>query len=579
VKKFFILLLSFQTFATTYYVRTDGNNSNTGLINSAGGAWLTIGKAASTIVGGDTVRVQPGFYDEAVSETTSGSAGNFITYLADGPGVTNKTWTLNGASWVKIIGFNVLNTTSNRAIGLAGVCSNFYILDNTCIGGNHTGIGATSTGDLDTGFIRGNLLTNIGIISGVSSNANVGISTGPKSNKILIEYNTIRWAGDFFTPSGTNIIVRNNSALDYSNTHFNETDSYHQDSIQAGSGGTQQGVRNQIYDANFTGRSLELNSHWALHRDIIVAGDSNILHRYNVGFNLGSGGIGIDSIKNIKSINQTFYNINTRYVNAPAFSYDNTGTDYTTNNIVANNLIYSNSQAAATAPFTVTANNSYQLLFNLGYQAGTSTSYISTSDPLFVDALNANFRLQASSPARAAGTNLVYITTSSGSGTVFDVNNGQFLCAGFGLTDGDLITINGTTVRVTAITDNTITVSSSVSWGSNTPVYFGTDVTPDIGAYPYESINLSSATYYIIGNTYTVNPVGNLRGVWFYVDGIPTTWDSEAPYETTIVSGIVTVKVYALYAQETPVITATLVEAPSSSAISQGTVRPSTTLR
>lgn len=71
--------------ATSYYVRTDGNDANTGTSDTAGGAWRTIAKGctAAVLAAGDVVTVGNGTYIEgAISCTKSGSAGNPIEIKA-----------------------------------------------------------------------------------------------------------------------------------------------------------------------------------------------------------------------------------------------------------------------------------------------------------------------------------------------------------------------------------------------------------------------------------------------------------------------------------------------------------------
>lgn len=69
---------------TQYYVRTDGNDSNSGLINDAGGAWRTITFAGSSSAAGagDTINVAPGTYSETVTVSKSGTSGNLITMVS-----------------------------------------------------------------------------------------------------------------------------------------------------------------------------------------------------------------------------------------------------------------------------------------------------------------------------------------------------------------------------------------------------------------------------------------------------------------------------------------------------------------
>lgn len=88
----------------TYYVRTDGSNSNTGLANTAGGAFLTIQNAINTVLGLDistfavTIQVGAGTYTAGASLSV--------------PFVGSGTVTLQGDT----------GTPSNVVISTAGAC-------------------------------------------------------------------------------------------------------------------------------------------------------------------------------------------------------------------------------------------------------------------------------------------------------------------------------------------------------------------------------------------------------------------------------------------------------------------------
>jgi hypothetical protein len=101
--------------AATYYVSTTGNDSNPG---TQAQPWLTIQKAADTMVAGDTVNVNAGNYGgdasvyQKVRITKSGSSRQQITYWALGTVLTQGF--LVSADYITIKGFDVEDPHDDR---------------------------------------------------------------------------------------------------------------------------------------------------------------------------------------------------------------------------------------------------------------------------------------------------------------------------------------------------------------------------------------------------------------------------------------------------------------------------------
>lgn len=80
----FSTLIASVSFADTYYVRIDGNDSNIGKANTPEGAWQTIQKAAESLKPIDTVEIQTGTYNESIIISNSGTKDHPIIYSANG---------------------------------------------------------------------------------------------------------------------------------------------------------------------------------------------------------------------------------------------------------------------------------------------------------------------------------------------------------------------------------------------------------------------------------------------------------------------------------------------------------------
>ena len=123
----FLSCMALPAWSAVYYVAKTGSDSNNG---SEASPWLTIGKAAGTMVAGDIVYVKAGVYNERITLPRSGSASDgYITFqnygtdvpVVDGSGAgSGHLFSGTNVGYIKIIGFEIRNSSGGSGIYLQG---------------------------------------------------------------------------------------------------------------------------------------------------------------------------------------------------------------------------------------------------------------------------------------------------------------------------------------------------------------------------------------------------------------------------------------------------------------------------
>ena len=330
--------------AATYYVATNGSNSNPGTQSAP---FQTIAKGVSVLTAGDTLYIRQGTYVESISANTqklpSGTSwANAITIA----GYPRETVTLRPTEGVVLI----LNAYNNPHYTPS---LRYLIFDNLVLDAAGNGGGVSIYGDAAYIRIQNSEIKNAtqqGIHGGTGAN-NIefinlkvhhnGSNTGDHGFYICMP-NTLIDGGEMYSNAGAGIQIYDKGNAGCANNNV---------------------VRNtRIYNNVTSGATLNY-------------GD-NIQFYNNISYNNGGGGVDVayGNPTNTKIYNNTLYN-------NPSGGVQLIGPGVT-GTVIKNNILYGN--PAPISDWGAT---------------GTIQSHNFTSDPQFVNASGGDFHLQPSSPA------------------------------------------------------------------------------------------------------------------------------------------------------------------------------------
>jgi hypothetical protein len=494
---FSFLLCVVSASATTYTVKQAG-----------GGNFLTVGGCAGTAVAGDTCVIYAGTYNETVSPTNSGSAGNPITYTINpGDTVTVTQWSLNSGSTYLVIHGTAANPM-NVPSGITWadhITHNVFQYISTTTGGCWGG-SAWYTSHTPSSFNQflNSTINNCG-----------GTPAGPaieiQGDHNLFDSITCNNAQACITYSGQFNVIRNNrftgtSAAILGGAHSQPIEN----SVSCGPdvpGGSQHTLIENNYSVNWLGGDshalllmtdtspnggcgtmaniIRLNTGMASGAYAIVSYDTGTEYFYNNSWSntqLNNGSKDHEDYLNQTPNDPSLRTINNIFSNMTNIS-SSSWCIYTDATPIENHNLCFNSGGPGTwfGP-TTAATNSY------------APSDVFNVDPLFVNA-NTDLHLQAGSPAIGAGGPLTTAVGAGTSSTSLTVVDAGFFSWGYGIVQGDWIRIGAsTTVQISNInySTNVMTLASAVSWTNGNPIYLYKDssgnilfstANPSIGAF------------------------------------------------------------------------------------------------
>ena len=389
--------------AADYYVAANGNDSNPG---SESLPWLTVQKAANTLVAGDTVYIKAGTYNEIVTPVNSGSSGNYITYT----NYSNATVTIDGTSlsvsansglismnskdYIKVIGLRITNAGSdNNSNGIYIYdCNYITIQDNYTYNTTSSGIGVWNSSNITV------------------DNNEVELACNDGEQECI----TIATTNDFEVK---NNVVHDNGAGTIGGEGIDAKDGAYNGSIH---GNTVYDLNNRlgIYIEAWDKHTYNIDVYQNVVYNItnasgftVASEEGGLLENINIYNNIAygcgetgisftrSGGAATHPLKDITVINNTFYN-NGAGAWGGGIAIDNIDL---TNAVIRNNIVSQNLSFQIEVETDVPA-SSYTIDYNLidgyrGYDEETYGTNYQTGDPLFVSAAQGDFSIQSGSPA------------------------------------------------------------------------------------------------------------------------------------------------------------------------------------
>jgi len=422
--------------SATYFVSPAGNNSNPGTLQYP---WLTVTKAAQTLVAGDTVFVRQGTYNERVQPVNSGTDNNYVVYASypgelaviDGNGISIPAWEglfeLYQDNYIVIYGLRIIN--SDAAGILCESSDNLVIMNNQTYNTVSSGIGVWD------------------------------------SKNILIDSNEVELACNDGEQECISVAMTDSFEICYNHVHHNGPGSNGGEGIDAKDGASNGLIHhNIVHDLTRLGIYVDA---WDKHTYNIEVYNNVVYNCSAYGFVVASEAGGL--LENVKIYNNLAYN--NRYVGISITGHGLPVPNHPIHNIIIiNNTVYKNGwissgwggginiEESADVENIIIRNNicSKNLSFQIADEVGVSQyltvdynlidgfmgypgeMYGSDSvvgDPLFVDTIIYNLHITENSPAVDVASSVFapvfdYDGNPRPSGSGYDIGAYEYITTG-----------------------------------------------------------------------------------------------------------------------------------------------------